>query len=51
MAPLNILDLMLVAQFGFHADFPGWLWGLAIINSIGGNMSRERFFKALARMS
>lgn len=29
-----LLEVMLILKFGFHADFPYWLYGLAILNDI-----------------
>lgn len=46
---LSLLDLCLIAQFGFHADFPAWLWVLAILDGFGYWTRIERITKALER--
>lgn len=44
---LDLLDLLLIAEFGFKADFPWWMWVIGVLSSLGGSYRIERITKAL----
>lgn len=46
---LDLLDMLLVAHFGFHAEFPTWLWVLGVLSTIGTSFSLNRIVKAIER--
>lgn len=52
---LTILDVAVVAHFGFGAHIPWWLWVWAVLNEIGaGDMqmkARQAFNTVLATRS
>lgn len=46
---LTLIDVLLVAAFGFDASFPWWIWGLGIIDAISVSITLDRVVKALER--
>lgn len=46
---LTLLDLSLIAQFGFNAHLPWWIWALGILDAITSGNSLNRIAKALER--
>lgn len=42
---LDLLDLLLVAQFCFNRDVPEWLWVLGVVANISAYLSKERLVK------
>jgi len=42
----SILDLVLVAKFGFNAHIPWWLWVWSILNEVAFGVYQKRISDA-----
>jgi hypothetical protein len=44
---IDLLDLLLIANFCFDKPVPWWLWCLGVLATLGGNWQRQEKLEAL----